>query len=301
MTVAEHVARLEGVADGIFAWIQPDGGWCLNNAGVIAGAGPVLIDTAATEARARALRAATIEMCGEPPRVVINTHAHGDHTFGNFVFPEAMVVGHAGTRAEVLQFGLHLTGLWPEVDWGNITLAPPTTTFQERLTLHIGGARVELLQLGPGHTTSDTVVWLPDAGVVFTGDVVMSGVTPFCPMGSVAGSLRVVDELRALGATTVVTGHGPVSGPEVYDTAEEYLRWLQRLARDGLAHGRTPLEAARATDNPYTHLLDPERLVPNLHRAYLEEIGAPAGTPVDMTALFAEMVEFRGSHPRCDA
>ncbi|WP_406175481.1 MBL fold metallo-hydrolase [Streptomyces sp. NBC_00996] len=60
------------------------------------------------------------------------------------------------------------------------------------------GLRVELLHLGPGHTAGDTAVWLPDQRVLFTGDLVFSGATPFVPMGSLSGSLRVIDRLRAL-------------------------------------------------------------------------------------------------------
>ncbi|MGW2560877.1 MBL fold metallo-hydrolase [Streptomyces sp. NPDC001514] len=294
--------RLEEVAEHVHAYIQPDGGWCLNNAGLIAAGGDsALIDTAATERRARALREAALTV-GPAPRVVVNTHSHGDHTFGNFVFPEAVVVGHAGTRAEIEEVGLHLTGLWPEVCWGNISLAPPTLTYRDQLTLHVGPVRAELINMGTAHTINDTVVWLPEEGVLFTGDLVMSGVTPFFPMGSLSGSLAAIRVLKALDPVTVITGHGPVAGPEVLDEAERYLLWIRELALLGDGAGLTPLEIAVQTDlAPWRHLLDPERLVPNLHRAYAELRGAVPGAPLDMGALFQEMIEYRGSAPVCRA
>ncbi|MFE9738175.1 MBL fold metallo-hydrolase [Streptomyces sp. NPDC006477] len=297
-------ARLEEVADGVLAYIQPDGGWCLNNAGLVLDSGEsALIDTAATESRTRLLRAAALGANGgRAPRTLVNTHFHGDHTFGNYLFPEAVVVGHERTRAEMHETGLHLTGLWPDVCWGDLELALPQLTFDRSLTLHVGGLRAELLHLGTAHTSNDVVVWLPEREVLFTGDVVMAGVTPFCPMGSVAGSLDVLDRLRTLGARTVVPGHGPVCGPEVLDFTEGYLRWLQRLAKEGVAAGVAPLEAARSTDlGPYAELLDSERLVPNLHRAYAEERGAEPGAPMDIGPLFAEMIEFHGGLPACHA
>ncbi|MFE9746861.1 MBL fold metallo-hydrolase [Saccharothrix saharensis] len=294
---------LHEVADGVFAHLQPDGGWCLNNAGLITSGGDAaLVDTAATEARATRLREAVLTVAPAPPRVVVNTHSHGDHTFGNFVFPEAVVVAHERTQAEMAEIGLHLTGLWPDVCWGGLEVVLPTLTFRDRLTLTVGGTTAELLHLGVAHTTNDTAVWLPEQRVLFAGDLVMAGVTPFVMMGSVSGSLAVTAKLRALGAETVVPGHGPVCGPEVFDTAERYLRWVRGLAEDGIAAGLTPLETARAADlGEFADLLDRERLVPNLHRAYAEAAGAEEGAVLDVATMFGELVEYHGSLPACHA
>ncbi|WP_199442823.1 MBL fold metallo-hydrolase [Umezawaea beigongshangensis] len=296
-------ARLHEIADGVFAHVQPDGGWCLNNAGLITSGGDsALIDTAATEARARRLRDTVLAVAPAPPRVVVNTHSHGDHTFGNFVFPEAVVVGHERTRAEMAEIGLHLTGLWPDVCWGDVEVVLPTLTFRDRLTLTVGGTTAELMHLGVAHTTNDTAVWLPEHRVLFTGDLVMAGVTPFVMMGSITGSLAVTARLRALGARTVVPGHGPVSGPEVFDTAERYLVWVRALAEDGVAAGATPLEVAREADlGEFAALLDGERLVANLHRAYAEAAGAAEGAALDVATAFGDLVEYHGSLPACHA
>ncbi len=293
--------RLEEVADGVFGYIQPDGGWCLNNAGLIVSDGQsALVDTAATETRARALREAVLGVSPAAPRTLVNTHFHGDHAFGNFVFPEALVIGHERTRTEMLSAGLHLTGLWPDVCWGDIDLVPPALTFTDRLTLHVGDVRAELLHLGPAHTSNDTVVWLPEQRVLFAGDLVMNGATPFVPMGSVSGSLAALAALRELDPRTIVPGHGAVSGPGLLDDAEQYLRYVRELAREGMEAGLSPIDIAREADlGPYGGWLDSERLVPNLHRAIAEERGAAPGSPVDMTALFGEMIEFHGGVPVC--
>jgi cyclase len=294
---------LSEIADDVYAYVQPDGGWCLNNAGLVVADGEaLLIDTAATERRALALREAVKSVSPALPRLLVNTHSHGDHTFGNYLFPEAAVVGHRGTRTEVTQIGTHLTTLWPDVCWGDLELRPPQVTFEDRLTIHVGDTEAQVLHLGPAHTGSDVVVWLPGRRVLFTGDIVMSGATPFCPMGSVAGSLDAVRALRDLRPRVVVAGHGPVAGEELLDTTEGYLLLLQRLAKEGVAAGATVLDVAREAElGAYGELLDAERIVPNLHRAYLEEQGAERGCPVDMSALFAEMVEFNGGLPACHA
>jgi len=298
-------ARLDEIADGVFAYVQSDGGWCLNNAGLIVGddAHSALIDTAATARRARRLRAEVLRRAPEPPRTVVSTHFHGDHTFGNQFFPEALVVAHENARTEMAGAGLGLTTLWPDVYWGDIEVTLPHLTYRDFLTLHLGTVEVELIHLGPAaHTTGDTAVWLPRQRVLFAGDVLMSGVTPFCLMGSVSGSLAALRRLRALGPVTVVPGHGPVGGPELIDANEAYFRRLVRQAEQGVAAGLTPLQLAREQGpGPYADLLDAERLVPNLHRAYAELAGAAPGAPLEVGALFREMAEYHGALPACRA
>ncbi|MFF8957352.1 MBL fold metallo-hydrolase [Streptomyces sp. NPDC014894] len=297
-------SRLVEVADGVHAYLQPDGGWCLNNAGVIvAGDSAVVVDTAATERRALRLRDAVDSVAAGPRRTVVNTHFHGDHTFGNGVFgPSATVVSHAGARAEMAEAGLGLARLWPDVEWGDVEVVLPDVAYEGSLTLHVEGRRVELLHFGPAHTRSDTVVWLPEERVLFTGDIVMPGCTPFVLMGTVAGSLATLERLRGLGARTVVGGHGPLAGPEAFDATEEYLRWLARTAAEGAERGLTPMETARSCDpGAFAGLLDPERLVGNLHRAWLELEPGQLARPLDVVAVFNEMVEFNGGLPACHA
>lgn len=295
--------RLEEIADGVHAFVQPDGGWCLNNAGLIrARGGSVLVDTAATEARARLLRASVVETAGAPPKVVLNTHSHGDHTFGNFVFPEALVVGHERTRREAEEAGLHLTRLWPDVGWGALEMVLPHLTFAGPVTMDLGGSAIELHSFGSAHSACDTVVWMSRQRVLFAGDLVMSGVTPFVLTGSVGGLRSAVARLRELGPATIVPGHGPVGGPELLDVTERYLDWLTGLARDGLAGGLTSLEAARKADlGEFAGLLDSERLAPNLHRAYDEVRGHGPSTLAAVDGMFAEMVDLHGGVPECHA
>lgn len=292
--------RLEEVAEQIYAHIQPPGGWCLNNSGILVGPDSVtLIDTAATERRARALRAAMESVTPLPARTVVNTHHHGDHTYGNGQFVrDAVIIGHDECPAEMLEQGKVLTVLWPEVEWGDIEIVPPGVTFADKLTMFVGELRVELMFVGPAHTTNDAVAWLPEHELLFSGDVLFNGITPFVLAGSVAGSLAALPRLRSLGARTIVPGHGAVAGPELFDRVESYLRWIQGLAREGAKAGLPPLAAAREAGlGEYGEWLDSERIVGNLHRAYSEERGEPLGTPLDLVTAIMEMVEFNGGRP----
>ncbi|OHV50299.1 MBL fold metallo-hydrolase [Frankia sp. CcI156] len=293
------------VADGVFAYVQPDGGWCLNNAGVVVGDdGILLVDTAATERRATLLRTAVDGLSRGGVKYLVNTHFHGDHTFGNHLFADtATIIAQHGTRAEMAETGLALTGLWPEVNWGNVDPVLPTVTYHDALTLHLGRCRAELFNVGPAHTGHDTVVWLPGEKVLFTGDVVLPGCTPFLLMGTVAGSLTAVRRMRETGAQVVVGGHGTIAGPEAFDETEAYLLWLRDAAGDAMRKGLTPIQAARqCSAGRFAGWKDPERLVPNLHRAIAEHQGAPPAAALPVEPLFAEMVEFNGGHlPECHA
>ncbi|MFF4582792.1 MBL fold metallo-hydrolase [Streptomyces sp. NPDC001389] len=286
-------------ADGVYAYVQPDGGWCLNNAGWVSDGGrTLLVDTAATERRALALREAVVAAGSPLPRTVVNTHHHGDHTYGNAVFAPALIVGHDNARAEQLAAGHQLELIWPATDFGAIEITPPDLTYGDRLTLHVGDTEVRVLHPGVAHTTGDSVVWLPAQRVVFTGDLVFAGGTPFLAMGSLAGSLRALELLRSLDAETVVPGHGPLTDPAAYAATERYLRYVEELARDGRGRGLTPLETARGADlGEFAAWRESERLVANLHRAYAELAGEPEGAPLDIMAVLRDMTVMNGGTP----
>jgi cyclase len=291
---------LEEVADGIFAYIQLDGSWGLNNAGILPGSrGVTLIDTSFTEARARRLGDTVARLAARPVRTLINTHHHGDHTYGNFIFPEATIIAHERCREAILATGLGTTKLFPGVDWGDIEIVPPFVTFSDQLVVHVDDVRVELLAMGPAaHTTNDIVAWIPDPGVLFTGDLVVNGGTPFVMMGSVSGALASLDRLKALSPRIIVPGHGAVCGPEAFDQQMSYLRFLQRTAEAASSEGISPLEASRRADlGAFAGWTNAERLVGNLHRAFSELVGDAPGAPLPFGAIFEEMMAFNGGGP----
>ncbi|MEU9800034.1 MBL fold metallo-hydrolase [Streptomyces sp. NPDC051000] len=298
MTVEEPY--LVQPAPGVHAYVQPDGGWCLNNAGFVSDGGrTLLVDTAATRRRALALREAVAATGSPLPRTVVNTHHHGDHTYGNGVFaPEALILGHDNARAEQLAAGHQLEMIWPATDFGAVEITPPDLTYNDRTTLHVGDIEVRVIHPGVAHTTGDSLVWLPRQRVVFTGDLVFAGGTPFLAMGSLSGSLRAMELLRSLDAETVVPGHGPLTDASAYESTERYLRHVAELALEGRAKGLTPLETALGADlGEFAAWRESERLVANLHRAYAELAGEPEGAPLDIVAVLRDMTVMNGGVP----
>jgi cyclase len=305
--IPDHVElpppSIEEVSPGVFAYVQPDGSWGLNNTGFIVGSDAITaIDTCFTERRARALRDAISSVSGLPIRSLINTHHHGDHTHGNFVFRgEAAIIGHELCRKEIIETGLGTKALFPGVEWGELEVAPPNVTFADRMTLYIDDLMVELIYMGPAHTTNDIVAWLPERRVLYAGDLVFNGGTPFALMGSVEGWLEALDRLRTLDPERIVPGHGSVCGTEALDAVGDYLRFIQEIASNGFQANASVLDVARDTDlGGFGEWLDAERLAGNLHRAYSELRGEPRGAPLPLPAAVADMVAYNnGQLPRC--
>jgi cyclase len=293
--------RVEEVSDGIFAYLQPDGSWFLNNTGFLVGRhGIVSIDTTSTERRTRAYLEAIARVSPQPVRTLVNTHHHGDHTHGNCLLPLATIVGHPRCREEILKTPVPPpAGIWSEVDWGDLHAEPPFVTFDDKLTVWVDDLRVELHAVPTAaHTTNDIVAWIPERSVLFTGDLLFVGGTPFVPMGSVSGSLDALQWVRQFGANTLVPGHGPVADARALDQPEAYLRFVQDVAARGKHAGLSPLEAARQTDlGEFAELTDAERIVGNLYRAYAELDGAEPGAPIDTRAALIDMVAYNGGQP----
>jgi cyclase len=295
--------EVQEVSAGVYAYVQPDGTWWINNTGFLVGPqGVISIDSCSTERRTRAYQRAIGAVTAAPVRAVVNTHHHGDHTYGNCLFAGAAIIGQERTRAEALAFGPPgQTGIWDGPQWGELHLDPPFVTFADQLSLHAGDLRAEVRFVGsPAHTTNDSIVWIPARSVLFCGDLIFNGGTPFVLMGSVEGAIDVLEGIiRPLGAATIVPGHGQVfhdAGP--IDATLAYLRFVLRVAKESRAAGVPPLEAARQTDlGQFAGWADAERIVGNLHRAQAELDGTPRGGPINLAAALTDMVAYNGGVP----
>jgi cyclase len=311
-TAAPHGVRtldpplVQEVSDGVYAYVQPDGTWWINNTGFLVGRSrAAAIDACATEARTRAFLDAVASVTPAPVRTLVNTHHHGDHTHGNSLFGDAVIVAHERTREEVIAEGrpgtseLIRSGAWEPTEWGDLQVAPPFLTYTTGVDLWVDDLRCQVRYTGgPAHSTNDSIVWIPERKVLFAGDLLFNGGTPFLLAGSVAGALEAVAALKDLGAETIVPGHGPVCGPEVIDDVLAYLRFVSDLAADAVRSGTDPLEAARSTDlGAFAGLTDAERLVGNLHRACAELLGTEPGGVIDFARALADMRAYNGGRP----
>jgi cyclase len=190
--------------------------------------------------------------------------------------------------------------VWTPVDWGDIELEPPFLTYSDGVTVWVDDLRCEVRHVGmAAHTTNDSIVWIPERELLFSGDLLFNGGTPFLLQGSISGAITVLEDVVApLGATTIVPGHGPVAGPEVIDQVLSYLRFVQNTAREAKSAGLSPLAAAREVDlGEFADLRDAERIAGNLHRAYAELDGVEPGARIDVMAAIGDMIAYNGGKP----
>lgn len=185
------------------------------NIGVVLGGNDVLlIDTRSTHAQAREILTDLRELTASPVTVVVDTHGHFDHAYGNRVFRPAAIWGHEGCVPFMARTGearrARIAEENPEIaaDLAEVVLDPPDRTFAEMAYVEVGGRRVELRHLGRGHTDHDIVVGVPDAGVLFAGDLIENGAVPSFGDAYPLDWPETASRLAELVVGVVVPGHG---------------------------------------------------------------------------------------------
>lgn len=300
---------LEQVAPDVFSYVQPDGTWFINNTGfIVAETGVVSIDTTSTERRNRAYIEAIASVTANPVKLLVNTHHHADHTHGNYLFPDATIISHVSCREVMVANGItDYRAAFPGVEWGDLKFRAPDLTFEGETTIHLDELTVDLFDLGfVAHTEGDILAWIAESGVLFTGDLIFHGGTPFALFGSIQGTLDALQVIAAKEAEVIVPGHGPAfsgsSIKKVLHDQSNYLHFVQEVAVEGIKFGRAPVEQASITDlREFSSLTDSERLAGNLHVAYRENAKADYEW-VGFEQAISDMIVFNnGELPRCVA
>ncbi len=187
------------------------------NIGVVLGEGAALvIDTRSTHAQGREILADLRELTANPVTVVVDTHGHYDHAFGNHVFRPAESWGHVDCArlmtAELARAAL--VNVAPKLmdDLAEVVIDPPNRTFQTAVTIEVGGRSLDLRYLGRGHTDNDIVVSVPGADVIFAGDLVEGGAVPSFDDAYPLDWPATASALADLVTGTIVPGHGNHAG-----------------------------------------------------------------------------------------
>ena len=305
---------MQEVGDGVFAYLQPDGSWGWSNAGLIASGGSsLLVDTLFDlKLTAQMLEEMRRVTSTRPIDAVVNTHGNGDHCYGNQLVPKtAAIYASEATVADMREAPPQLLAAMLQMDLGpelgpyvqrifgpfrfdEIELRLPDRTFNGELELRVGERTAQVLELGPAHTRGDSVVFIPDAGVVFTGDILFIGGTPIMWRGPTANWLAACDRLLALGAEVFVPGHGPITDSTGVRDVQRYLRYVHDEARARHAAGLSAQEAAEDIDLiEFAGWTDPERIAVTVETVYRElEPDRPEPNPAE---LFARMARWEVS------
>ena len=296
----------------MFAWLQPDGGWGWSNAGLLAtDGGSLLVDTLFDLELTRTMLDAMAPITDTRPiGTLVNTHANGDHCYGNSLVTNAEVVTTEAAAREMgavppsalvalLQADMgEVTNDYVQQAFGSftfegITVPEPTRTFTGRLQIEIGGSQVHLEQVGPAHTAGDLLVYLPDASTVFTGDILFVMGTPIIWDGPVANWVAACDRIIDLGCDVIIPGHGPLTDADGVRAVRGYLTWLEAACRarhaTGMSAADTVVDLVASDDfAQYRQWGEWERLAVNV-RAVYREIDGGDGTIPDLFAAMAAL------------
>jgi cyclase len=299
------------VADGVHAWLQPDGGWGWSNAGLVTdGTAGLLVDTLfdlgltaeMLDGMRRRLPEADIG-------TVVNTHANGDHYYGNQLLagtrivasrraaeemprmPPSYLADRKADAASLGPVGAYVQHIFEPFDFAGIELTLPTDTFDGELELNVGDTVVRLIELGPAHTEGDVVAEVPARGVVFTGDLLFVGGHPIIWAGPVANWIAALDRILAMDVDVVVPGHGPVTDKDGVREMRSYWVELEEAAQVLWKEGLSPLQAARQLRiDRAAGWGEPERLVVNISACYRDF--DPTAEPIDTMGAMAALAGY---------
>jgi cyclase len=242
--------KLEELADGVYAWIQPNGGSGVSNAGVVLDwDGLTVIDTLMVRSQWEPFAAAVAEL-DRPVKRVLLTHAHIDHVGGTQAFRNAMVLGTPATSElldqpmPVESYKIFFSAFADEFDdLAEVGTRPVSHIVDDAAQLT---PRIELLPAS-GHTAGDVMALVADADLLFAGDLCFFGVTPLAFQGDPATWADVLDAVADL-ADVIVPGHGPIGSASDVRDLQAYLRycvagaippgpwdqWTERAERDAI-------------------------------------------------------------------
>jgi cyclase len=308
---------LHELGDGLFAYLQPDGGWGWSNAGLITADGTSLLvdtlfDLELTSEMLAAMRTITER---NPIDAAMNTHGNGDHCYGNQLLPAETRLYSTPGAVELLEeappsllamMAANADALGPELaefvrtrfgrfSFEGIELRLPDETFTGRLDVRVGDREVQFVELGPAHTNGDAIAYVPDANVAFTGDLLFIEGTPIVWAGPFSNWLDACERLIALDARALVPGHGPVTDASGVRDVQRYLRYVEAEATGRFQAGMDVEEAAADIDlSDFAGWGDPERIVVNVEAVYREL--DPGRAKVETLEHFQRMARWVARH-----
>ncbi len=302
---------LQEIGDDLYAYLQPDGSWGWSNAGLIVDGGSTLLIDTLYDLRL------TEQMLSEMRRAVpataridtlVNTHANGDHCYGNSLVQGARIVASERTAAEMGELppaamaalvkqapemgelGAFFLSCFGAFDFEGIELVLPDETFSGELSMRVGARDLRLIEVGPAHTRGDTLALLERERVLFTGDILFNNAHPIAWAGPVSNWIAACDRILAMDIDVIIPGHGPLADQSAVRELKAYFGYLYEQAHIRHAKGMSPLEAARSMSlDRWADWGERERLVVNIASIYAELDGT--SEPLNPLVAFQQMAE----------
>lgn len=304
--IPKYAEGLYDLGNDIYAWMVPNGSWGESNSGLVIGKGSsLLIDTLWDLKYTRAMLEAMHPLARlNPIRTLVNTHADGDHWWGNELVPGAEIISSRAAFNEMrhikpvsmilmgsvlgktLEYiGASRVGHWfsamcAPYDFREVTPSLPARTFENELTIDAGGREIRLYMVGPAHTEGDVIVHVPDAGVLFCADIVFIDSTPVMWAGPVKNMIAALNRILDMDADIIVPGHGPITDKAGVRLVLEYWQYVESRANTRYDDGMSAAEAAADillsrdfAAQPFSRWNSPERMMTNVNTIYRHRSG----------------------------
>jgi cyclase len=307
---------VHALGNGLYAYLQPDGGWGWSNAGLICDGGDaLLVDTLFDEPLTAEMLTQLKDASGiahADISTVVNTHANGDHTHGNGLLPDANIISSeasaqemseisaallaqfktAGAAGQLGEAGRYFADIFAPFDFASVNSRAPTQTFTGTLDLQVGDTAVKLIEVGPAHTAGDVIVHVPAHKTVFTGDILFIDGTPLMWAGPVQNWIAACQHIIDSNVEIIVPGHGPVTDRTGVRRVMDYLSYVDAEARKRFDAGLNVEEAALDIAlGDFASWGDAERIAVNVDTLYRGYTGDT--TPANVLGLFGLMAKIR--------
>ena len=292
-------------ADACYAWMVPNGTWGETNIGLIdCGGQSVMIDTCWDLNFTRELTSSCSELLrASPVEFIINTHADGDHCWGNQLFADKPIIatnaclqgmhhyspnslramalsGRVLSRlplGSIRLFGHYMSSMFAPYDFSDVRITEPNDTFSGEKVLTVNGVDIVIQEIGPGHTDGDALVWVPERRIVYAGDILFIGATPVMWAGPVENITHALKNLLAMKPDVIVPGHGYFATLNDVQNLLDYWEFLQTELRSRANAGMSSFDAACSiVSSPdfqqsiFSRWDSPERIVTNARTIYRE-------------------------------
>ena len=261
MSKWQYTKGLHDLGRGCFAYLQPDGSWGWSNAGlIVSGDQTLLVDTLFDLPLTAEMLATMRDAVPAARRIekLVNTHANGDHTFGNQLVEGADIIACRACADEYAVWSpshfLKIAADWKnngdggaffyeamgsKFDWRGLVDTPPTTVFDQTMELTVGDKKLVLTHLGPAHTRGDVLVHVPGDRILYTGDLLFVGGHPVIWEGPIGNWIKTCDYILGLDVDVIVPGHGPISEKPAVRDLKSYFEYIASEARSAFRQWRT--------------------------------------------------------------
>ncbi len=262
------------VVDGVYVFLGTDG---MSNAVAIDGEddGWTVVDSLTTPGLAQDLVDTLGRVRGGRISMLVNTHYHGDHTFGNGTIPTSRILAHPTTAQTLREIGEgyldRLRNSSPKMkdalDGAELRL--PTETLEGELRVRVGPRELTIRSVGRrAHTAGDLVLEIPDQRVLLIGDLIFNGTVPVMRDGDIDGLSESLLELRSAEVDVVIPGHGAFGDLRLIDQQLEFIDQVVEDCRRVAADGGDASQAEQVLASRFDGLLHPERLAQWVEKAF---------------------------------